>query len=419
MLKQTTPAQSSLSPHTFLHFTLTRIPSSNPRISANPALPQSSTLSPAPPKNPPPFHLPPSPTCVTGLCFSPSASSLNCFCSSSPAVPLSLNRCTTLRTHIIAASRQIDVTSAPLYPYIPPSPRLYLRLPRQNLQIHVPREKNPAGIDLKQLQALRHVGQRDVDPLFEASAQRVVQIPREIRGRQNGHNPAGGRLGGREPVHLDEKLGLDAERGVGVGGGASFAAQSVDFVDEHGAGRVEPGHFEQKPDQFLGIAAPFAGERGRGHAEEGGAALRGDGLPLTPLSMVQRTFARSVLPVPGGPKRRIPFQGRRMPWKTSGITCGSTTASSRIERASLHDRPGERGKREAGDCVPGHVGTVFHHLGFHHADEVEIDGTAVLRHESGWKGGNGETWILWRRRKQKQKRSQSRRDASHRGWMTR
>lgn len=56
-------------------------------------------------------------------------------------------------------------------------------------------------------------------------------------------------------------------------------------------------------------------------------------------------------------------------------------------------------KREAGDCVPGHVGTVFHDLGFHHADEVEIDGTAVLRDESAWKWGNVETWILWRRQK--------------------
>jgi len=34
---------------------------------------------------------------------------------------------------------------------------------------------------------------------------------------------------------------------------------------------------------------------------------------------VATAFARSVLPVPGGPNMRTPFHGLRIPWKYSGM----------------------------------------------------------------------------------------------------
>mmetsp|Transcript_21697 Transcript_21697/g.56613 ORF Transcript_21697/g.56613 Transcript_21697/m.56613 type:complete len:230 (+) Transcript_21697:497-1186(+) len=46
-------------------------------------------------------------------------------------------------------------------------------------------------------------------------------------------------------------------------------------------------------------------------------------------------LASIVLPVPGGPNIKTPFQGLRKPWKTSGIHKGSTTASWRSCFASL------------------------------------------------------------------------------------
>ena len=37
-------------------------------------------------------------------------------------------------------------------------------------------------------------------------------------------------------------------------------------------------------------------------------------------------LARNVFPVPGGPYKRIPFQGLRLPVKISGNLIGKTTA---------------------------------------------------------------------------------------------
>jgi hypothetical protein len=42
---------------------------------------------------------------------------------------------------------------------------------------------------------------------------------------------------------------------------------------------------------------------------------------------VATALASKVFPVPGGPNMSTPFQGRRIPWKYSGIHNGSTTAS--------------------------------------------------------------------------------------------
>ena len=45
------------------------------------------------------------------------------------------------------------------------------------------------------------------------------------------------------------------------------------------------------------------------------------------LHSVATAFASIVLPVPGGPNSRIPFQGSRMPWKKCGYFIGIKTAS--------------------------------------------------------------------------------------------
>ena len=82
-----------------------------------------------------------------------------------------------------------------------------------------------------------------------------------------------------------------------------------------------------------------AGE-GQGRGEEGKVRRVGLGTHLAVRVLactlkkvvphsVATALARSVLPVPGGPNISTPFQGRRMPWKYSGIHMGSTTASSR------------------------------------------------------------------------------------------
>ena len=45
-----------------------------------------------------------------------------------------------------------------------------------------------------------------------------------------------------------------------------------------------------------------------------------------PSASVAQAFAKNVLPVPGGPYKRIPFQGLRLPVKISGNLIGRTTA---------------------------------------------------------------------------------------------
>jgi hypothetical protein len=66
------------------------------------------------------------------------------------------------------------------------------------------------------------------------------------------------------------------------------------------------------------------------------------------LHSVATAFASSVLPVPGGPKSRTPFQGRRMPWKYPGMSMGSTTLQSTEEGAGQKERVCVGGRREEG-----------------------------------------------------------------------
>lgn len=51
---------------------------------------------------------------------------------------------------------------------------------------------------------------------------------------------------------------------------------------------------------------------------------------VPPFISVAHAFARKVLPVPGGPKSKIPFQGDLWPIKTSGCLIGNITASWRV-----------------------------------------------------------------------------------------
>ena len=48
-----------------------------------------------------------------------------------------------------------------------------------------------------------------------------------------------------------------------------------------------------------------------------------------PSTSVAQALAKNVLPVPGGPYKRIPFQGFLLPVKIYGNLIGSTTASLR------------------------------------------------------------------------------------------
>ena len=50
---------------------------------------------------------------------------------------------------------------------------------------------------------------------------------------------------------------------------------------------------------------------------------------------VATAFASIVLPVPGGPNNRIPFQGSRIPWKKCGYFIGMSTASFRSRLHSV------------------------------------------------------------------------------------
>ncbi len=59
-----------------------------------------------------------------------------------------------------------------------------------------------------------------------------------------------------------------------------------------------------------------------------------DALKNVVLHSEATALASMVLPVPGGPIIRMPFHGRRMPRKKSGIMSGSTTASCSRDFAS-------------------------------------------------------------------------------------
>jgi hypothetical protein len=52
-----------------------------------------------------------------------------------------------------------------------------------------------------------------------------------------------------------------------------------------------------------------------------------------PWVSVAAAFAKKLLPVPGGPYKRIPFQGLRFPWNNWGNLMGNMTASFKASLA--------------------------------------------------------------------------------------
>lgn len=84
--------------------------------------------------------------------------------------------------------------------------------------------------------ARRRLGQRDEHALLEAAADGRVQLPRRVRGAEHQHF----RVAGPHALHLHQKLGLDAPRGVVLAVRAR-AAQGVDLVDEDYGGRAFAG----------------------------------------------------------------------------------------------------------------------------------------------------------------------------------
>lgn len=65
-----------------------------------------------------------------------------------------------------------------------------------------------------------------------------------------------GTAGGSDSVHLNKEFGLDSATGL-VFSAASGTGNGVDFVEENGAGGVEPGHFEEDPHELFGLTLPF------------------------------------------------------------------------------------------------------------------------------------------------------------------
>ena len=201
------------------------------------------------------------------------------------------------------------------------------------------------------------LGQRDVDALLEATAQRLVEIPREVGRCEHRHRARLGvglvRRCRRDAVHLHEQLTLDAAARLVLVGAAALAGERVDLVDEDGRRRVEASHLEEQPHLRGPAAAAMCVRRQRTQQQrtprrEWSRMRRSKGTAwrrVAPRRGAQHTifsesprhlearvddvsekkevphsvataFARSVLPVPGGPNMSTPFQGRRMPCHT-------------------------------------------------------------------------------------------------------
>ena len=83
--------------------------------------------------------------------------------------------------------------------------------PPLHLSEHLPSASRPAALT---------VGQRDVDPLLQPSAQRLVDVPGEVGGGQHHHDLAGIVLRRADAVHLHQKLRLHLGNGPGRTGSA-------------------------------------------------------------------------------------------------------------------------------------------------------------------------------------------------------
>ena len=104
-------------------------------------------------------------------------------------------------------------------------------------------------------------------------------------------------LVGLEPVHLDEELveGLLALVVTAAETGAALAADGVDLVDEHDAGRILLGLVEEVADAARADADEHLDELRAADAEEGHARLAGDGLAQQRLAGAGRADQQHAL----------------------------------------------------------------------------------------------------------------------------
>eukprot|EP00962_Isochrysis_galbana_P038329 scaffold13606_cov118-Isochrysis_galbana.AAC.7 len=129
---------------------------------------------------------------------------------------------------------------------------------RQRVEVDRLLQLDGPQVDPEQHLDVRRLGQRDVDALLEPALERLVQVPREVGGRQHHHVlPLGAllRLVAAHPVHLHQQLRLDAARGLVLARGAALRGERVDLVDKDSRRRVEARHVEEQTDHALRVAS--------------------------------------------------------------------------------------------------------------------------------------------------------------------
>lgn len=101
------------------------------------------------------------------------------------------------------------------------------------------------------------IGKTDVDALFEAPTERLINIPRMIGCRQHHDDftlltvriekriefkhyisKITILLGSIQSVHLNQQFRLETSTGLMLGVGASAGTQRIDFIDENRTGRM-------------------------------------------------------------------------------------------------------------------------------------------------------------------------------------
>mmetsp|Transcript_38451 Transcript_38451/g.98332 ORF Transcript_38451/g.98332 Transcript_38451/m.98332 type:complete len:369 (+) Transcript_38451:336-1442(+) len=217
--------------------------------------------------------------------------------------------------------------------------RVSLRQARELLKVHVGLAGDAPQVDRKLRRAASGVGQRDVQPLLQAAAHCVVQVPWAVGGRQ--HHDITTRLrGGAHAVHLAEQLRLEAPRRLVLARAAARRHQRVHLVEEDDGGRAVPRHRKQLPHQLLRLTAPLGGERGDGAVEEG-HAVHG-----------RHRLGQQRLARPGRPKQEHALPGL--------ADAGEVLGDEQRQRHGLIERA--LGDLQRGDVVKGDAGAALQHV---------------------------------------------------------
>ncbi len=161
------------------------------------------------------------------------------------------------------------------------------RAARQHARIDVGRQRDLAHMDLQDLLAAADVGVRHYDLAVEAAGpqQRRVEHVRAVGGGDQDDA-----LVGLEAVHLDQQLvqRLLALVVAAAQAGAAMAADGVDFVDEHDAGRVLLGLLEHVAHAGGADADEHLDEVGARNGEERHVGFAGDGARQQGLTGARR-----------------------------------------------------------------------------------------------------------------------------------